>query len=66
LLRNELIISAIVSGIIFIVIGMYFRKYDPDSWVWGRAWIAVPEWIVYSSLGACFIIIAMISILFVT
>lgn len=64
MLRNELIIIAIVSGIVFIVIGMYFRKYDPDSWVWNRAMMPVPEWIVYSSLGACFIIIAMISIFF--
>ena len=66
MLRNELLFIIIFSGTIFILLGMYFHKYDKDSWVFNRVWMPVPEWIIYSSLGAVFIIIAMISILFVT
>ena len=66
MLRNELLIIIIFSGIIFSLLGIYFHKYDKDSWVFNRVGMPVPEWIVYSSLGAIFIIIAMISILFVT
>ncbi|PVX26150.1 MAG: hypothetical protein CW691_02340 [Candidatus Bathyarchaeum sp.] len=64
MLRNELLTIIIFSGIVFILLGTYFHKHDQDSWVFNRAWMPVPEWIIYSALGASFIIIAMISILF--
>jgi hypothetical protein len=66
LLRNELLIIIIFSGIVFVLLGMYFHKYDKDSWVFNRVGMPVSEWIIYSSLGAIFIILAMISILFVS
>jgi len=59
--RTWLYISSIVAGIIFIVLGIYYLKYDPDSWVRSSTtWIEFPEWFTYLYAGAFFIIGAIV------
>jgi len=65
LFRDWLIISAVLSGIIFVGMGLYYLKSDPDSWVSSPpAMIELPEWFSYIYAGAFFIIMGMIVFLY--
>jgi hypothetical protein len=57
--------ASIVSGIVFIVLGLYYLKSDPGSWVRSSTTgIEFPEWFTYIYTGTFFIIMATIVIWF--
>lgn len=63
--RTWLFSGLIVSGIVFIILGIYYRKTDPNSWVRSSTtWIEFPEWFTHIYTGIAFIVLATIVILF--
>ena len=63
--RNWLIISAFVSGIVFFLLGIYYYKSDPNSWVRSSSTgIEFPEWFTHIFTGAFFVIMAGIIFFF--
>ena len=59
--RDWLLISAVLSGIILLILGIYYLKTDPDSWVRSSmGGIEFPEWFTFIYAGAFFIVMAII------
>jgi len=63
--RTWLFSSLLVSGIAFILLGIYYRKTDPDSWVRSSTTgIEFPEWFTHIYTGSVFIVLGAIVIWF--
>jgi hypothetical protein len=63
--RTWLFSSLVVGGIAFIVLGIYYRKTDPNSWVRSSTtWIEFPEWFTHMYTGVFFIVLATIIVWF--
>jgi uncharacterized membrane protein len=61
LFRDWLFISAVLSGIIFLIMGIYYLKTDTNSWVRSSVGgIEFPEWSTFIYAGAFFIVMAII------
>jgi hypothetical protein len=63
--RTWLFSSLFVSGIAFVILGIYTRKTDPNSWVRSSTtWIEFPEWFTHIYTGVVFMFLAAVVIWF--
>jgi len=63
LFRDWLLFSAVLSGIILLIMGIYYLRTDPDSWVRSSiCGIEFPEWFTLIYAGAFFIVMAILII----
>ena len=47
----------IVAGITLVILGVYYLKYDPESWSWNpRTWIEQSDWSACIYTGAFLIV----------
>ncbi|PVX27011.1 MAG: hypothetical protein CW716_04495 [Candidatus Bathyarchaeum sp.] len=59
--RDWLIQMSIISSAIFFILGIYYLKSDPNSWVRSSCGgIEFPEWFTFLYTGAAFLVMAII------